>query len=74
MSMDNYFGAKTKICKRKAGGVGLLVNEKISKFVRIINSNNENCLWFELSNELCSTKTYLVLFTSYPLRAQFIAL
>ena len=52
-----YFGAIRKKCKRKPGGVGLLVNAKVSKFVRVKNSDSEHCLWFELSNELCSTKT-----------------
>ena len=51
-----YFGFNRKVCKRKSGGVGLLVKDKLSKYIKILNSDNENCLWFTIDEQILKKK------------------
>jgi hypothetical protein len=45
-----YIGLNRKSFKRKSGGIWLLVKECYHQYVSVLNSSNENCLWFKIDN------------------------
>ncbi|WAR04838.1 hypothetical protein MAR_020207 [Mya arenaria] len=41
---------------KKFGGIGFFVKDYLWKYVKFVNCNNENCLWFEIDSKLSNEK------------------
>ena len=52
-----YFIITEKTCRRKSGGIALLVKEEIQKYVKVEKSHSSQLtLWFSISREMLLTE------------------
>ena len=58
----SFFGFHRKKCKRKSGGVGLLVKNKLAEYIKVLNVDNENCLWFTFNGNCWQNTIFCVVY------------
>ena len=45
-----YFCINHKNCKCKSGGIGYLVRDFLYDKIQILDTKNDNCMWFKIAN------------------------
>jgi len=47
-----FISLNRQVCRRKSGGIGLLVKESLFSSIKILDPTNEYCLWFKVDQSI----------------------